>query len=659
MLVLCAIAMLGSVRNLQATTTYRYSGSSSVLWTTNSTKNFTIARVGSGALTVHGALTGSSKFRLYNTSVYLPDSAHDSLGVYDTVRQFVVAFSSSIADTTYATLILHDSSRADTISLIGFGTADTNDFEASPSNNISLYPPTTSYGWEYITNHHSTSFTEYAAISGDSGFTIHGHGSSVTINQYGYGTDSLRIDYHAYHSGAANGYLHIWTDSGHRTSTYIYLYGYDSTGGGGGGTTLTAPVITGPALGVVQFGDTACGTVIIRNPNSVPMRITHIVDSAAYDNNWSATGMHSTPFTLAAHDSTTYTLCWTPPHNNWFDSYVSIFASYSDSAGRSSGSAHSYASAHGPSCYTPYPDSIAQMSDVMAGGYIEGVSGFIMHIDSTMVIADVQMDSGAVTILSPSFPRTVHNGDTVMVHFRVTPSAANPPHGTYRGFAEFATGNCYQEFYIRGQVVTNSSDSLGLFADQTELLTLRSDTTSITRTFRFINNSGGREFVTSASLSTGAHFHITGYDPHSPWDTLANGASMGITIQFDADTNGFYRDSLTINTQGGLKGQVFNLEAIRSQGVSAGVQQIALVSPASLSIVPNPATGPVVIALSNTRRSTLEIFDLLGARIAIVPDAPSYIWQPGNLPAGSYIIRASGVDANGAQFVISKSLILQ
>ncbi len=57
-----------------------------------------------------------------------PDTVNDTGWRYDTARGFYVSFSSSIADTSYAKLVIYDNNHSDTISLVGYGMDDRIDY---------------------------------------------------------------------------------------------------------------------------------------------------------------------------------------------------------------------------------------------------------------------------------------------------------------------------------------------------------------------------------------------------------------------------------------------------------------------------------------------------------------------------------------------------
>jgi hypothetical protein len=345
-----------------------------------------------------------------------------------------------------------------------------------------------------------------------------------------------------------------------------------------------------------------------------------------------------------------------------------ITVSYSDTSGLTgSVEGTAYGAVYG-SCLESLrsnSDSL-KLDEVIYGGYVEATESFIIHSDTELSAGSgVMYQGGSVQVISPSLPMRVHAGDSVKITFRVTPGSMDSSIyglGLYYGYIPLYLGGCTGEITFQGDVTDSTSGALQLFSDQTELLALRSSTTTVTKTFDFVNSSGLPERVTSVSLANGSHFSITGYDPHAPVDTLYSNDQLGITLQFDANTTGFYQDSLTIVTEAGLSTPVihrFNVEAIRE--ASSGVTLITMTSPVDVTLSPNPTQGLVSISIGNAARAQVEVFDLLGSKLANVPNVStsSYTWNAGNLPNGIYIVRASGTDENGNTFVISKRLVLE
>src|SRR5438046_1368157 len=93
--------MLGMSGVSQATTTYSYTGSKHLTWTSNGAQTITVHRTGGGAaLTVYGAIYGSPNFTLDNTIAYWPDSSKDTAFQNNQPGYFTIRFASAKPDTS-------------------------------------------------------------------------------------------------------------------------------------------------------------------------------------------------------------------------------------------------------------------------------------------------------------------------------------------------------------------------------------------------------------------------------------------------------------------------------------------------------------------------------------------------------------------------------
>lgn len=76
----------------------------------------------------------------------------------------------------------------------------------------------------------------------------------------------------------------------------------------------------------------------------------------------------------------------------------------------------------------------------------------------------------------------------------------------------------------------------------------------------------------------------------------------------------------------------------------------------SLAITPNPAREAVRIALTGAEESSVQIFDMLGKEVYSSSITSEARWTAPT--SGVYIVRVSGIDANGEEFIISKRLVI-
>ncbi len=688
-LVLLALVFMAG-NSARATETYSYSGSHSLTWTTNTYKTLAIHRTGGyDSLMVFESLSGSSKFSIEQPYfVSWGDTTNDSAWQYDSTRYIYISFSSSIADTSNATLVIHDSHHSDTITLTGIGTDDRVDYTYSLINDR---PDTSRAGTEIVYIYYTPDSGTTASLDG----IIYNHRTSpidvlMSVDDSTYwsvdgqgGQDDLSLNGTSDHtSGRTFAITYtphgVYLDSVEATisctSPYsqgskIMIYVIDSRYA----PTYYIPMVIAPNLGTVANDSTKCETVYISDSTAQDITITSI--TVGNNDGWTSSDMPSLPFTLSAWGGNkSFTICFSPG-KQYFGQSVSdyVTVTYADSSDLK-GSVTGYVYAQTQSCIQEISDSI-KLDEVLFGGYVDAQATFVFHADSVLrgITGEVLPIGGSVQILSPTLPMNVHNGDTVTFSFRVKPdgeadSAEN--YYSYYGYYLMYLGECSAEINFTGAVTGETNSTLDLFQNETGLLALTTSDNTTIDTFWFDNNESGQVIVNGVSLSQGTNFSILGELPHALNDTLSSGHLMGVIVKFDGDTNGFYHDSLTITTElsathkkdeisSNTTKHVFNLEALHTQG-AAGVAQPIAVSAATISIVPNPASGPVMISVNEAAKAEIEVFDLLGNRILNAPQMGSnaYEWNESGMANGIYIVRATGVDANGTSFVISKRMVL-
>lgn len=651
--------LLVAATQARAVVSYSYSGSHSLTWTTNSWKYLSISRTGGYTpLTVNAFLTGSSKFSLNTSTVYFEDSSKDTGYMFP--RSIGVSFNSTANDTCVAWLILYDNNRSDTIMLTGYGTLDTRDFTVTDTNiNIVV--------------HHDSSGGPVVAVGSDAIKNM--QGSAISVSAFVLDSTNFSLDNtggHEIFSLAANApknFSIYYTGSGvYQTSTKIYLYCYSPyyqlriiTVNVTDPTLVPKqyePTVVAPWLGYISAGDSACGLVTVTNKNAQAITITYM--SGADSLHWSTSGRATTPLVLQPNGTTTFTVCYHSTGNDMNTAqYDNIYVRYRDSSGVT-GTVSATASVWVRD-FVDAHDTTA-LDDVVLGGFVDASAFFVVHKSARMTAGTgVVYQGGSVQILSPALPDSIHAGDTVEVRFRVKP---NPDSGSfYEGYIPIHIGSWNGEIAFYGKVVVRTSNDsthgLSIYANQSELIAMRTSNTVVVDTFWFANNYGGNTTVSNATLSTGApHFFILGYVPHGLPVTLSANQSMGIIIQFKGDTLGYYHDSLYIESSNSLTTTRIDVEAIMASQNGAGVARTAPATGAALFVSPNPANGPVQIAVDGARTATIEVYDLLGVRILSMPNMTQASWNADAIGGGAYIVRATGVDAQGHTYSITKRLIL-
>jgi hypothetical protein len=84
----------------------------------------------------------------------------------------------------------------------------------------------------------------------------------------------------------------------------------------------------------------------------------------------------------------------------------------------------------------------------------------------------------------------------------------------------------------------------------------------------------------------------------------------------------------------------------------------------NISVSPNPAEGQVIIAVENAQNLTAEIYDVLGNLVWTDRGISEVRWNLKGTSAvaassGIYIIKISGIDSQGGEFLESRKLVIQ
>ena len=97
---------------------------------------------------------------------------------------------------------------------------------------------------------------------------------------------------------------------------------------------------------------------------------------------------------------------------------------------------------------------------------------------------------------------------------------------------------------------------------------------------------------------------------------------------------------------------------------SAGVSEQATVT-VDVSIMPNPSTGNITIIANGAEKLTAKIYDVLGNLVAVANGSSgSAVWNGESndgmrVSTGAYVIRITGIDSCGNEFVATKEAIIE
>jgi hypothetical protein len=592
----------------------------------------------SDSLRVYATIVGSSHFSVSPSSAFFNAS--------DTAKSFIVSFSTTTNDTSNAILLLSGNNSTDTVRLTGYDTSythrvPTRDFdEIVVVRSLTIWPSHDStLGYFIIRRAADTTVVVTATIQG-AGWSL-GDSSIQTLTRTltSASNYSIPIVYWSSHHQRDTAMLVLSANNPLVQRDTFYIYGSDSN------YSHSALHLSFAAadFDTTVFYDTTCKTIYLTNPNASAITLTSLLASTSNGGSSWISSAPSLPISIAAGDSVAFTLCFTP---YWPGAASStITAQFSDSQSKYGTDSRTYGFV-GENCFTANTDSIL-VDDVYLGGYSDVSVTF--HFNKAYSNVTWTGDSTGLVTLIGSNPFSVVKGETKTLTFRVHPSAIGP----YNRYSYLSAGNCSSLLEMFGRALPNSADTLNLFSPSSDLLKMQTASDTVTRTFTFRNNSGSTMRVTNVSLAQGSHFAITGIHPHATPDTLANLGLLGVDLLFQGDTNGTYDDSLTIVTDGMLQAVTFHLQAIKN---ALSVTQIEP-NPIMLQITPNPAQGPVTIDVTGVRSADLEVFDLLGHRIAESNTGGSWRWSTSDVAAGTYIVRATG-ELNGTTFTKSQRIVV-
>lgn len=423
------------------------------------------------------------------------------------------------------------------------------------------------------------------------------------------------------------------------------------------------------------IGTTKCGYLHIRNPNNFPITIT-TASWVGNGTNFKINTKISLPKIIAANSSDSVEICFTAPDIYGIVDVYELHLEYS-AVGRKISASYCAAIASTKACFTInskipsiFNNNMAFESTIV-GGYTDMNVTFTNNTDREITVTDVfhrpsnGKGSDFITIVSPtSFPVKIASGKEFDMTMRFAPTQDIYMMGFTWGLHLLAGSdslcNLSETYYGYGYILNgNDTDAHTLFPSQLEVLPMKSEQNTSSKIFRFVNNGQTNVKVSGLSLRDGKHFSITSPKQSDLPITVNVGDHLDVELTFDANSNGFYTDSLIIVTDKALTSIPYHIQAVRT-----GVASVKSSSsdPVSITIVPNPATTTTIIHASGITTTSMEIFDVLGNSIATHSGSE---WQfntsesTRSLSAGSYFVRVSGFDSNGNPIVQTKRLVIR
>jgi hypothetical protein len=179
------------------------------------------------------------------------------------------------------------------------------------------------------------------------------------------------------------------------------------------------------------------------------------------------------------------------------------------------------------------------------------------------------------------------------------------------------------------------------------------------QTIAFQNNLNTAVTISGLTF-TGAqssNFTVIGSTPALP-ATLQAGDIINIQVQFNCGpNNGFYTANLNLQTQGGIAPIVIPFQTIQ-QGPASVAR--AEESGVTISVSPNPTRGIVRVEVKDAASANVEILNVLGQTVA-TGEGTSFYWngETAGVSAGIYIVRVSGTNAAGREFVETRQIVVE
>jgi hypothetical protein len=423
------------------------------------------------------------------------------------------------------------------------------------------------------------------------------------------------------------------------------------------------------------FGTTKCGYLHIKNPYNFPITITKFTwyGSGA---NFKSTTTWSLPKTIDANSSDSVDVCFTAPSTYGLVDAYELQIEYSG-PGTNTATGAFAAIGTTKACFTlntTVPaifDNNHQFESTIVGGHTDMNLVYTNNTDREITVTDVfhksQNGNGNdfLSVVSPSsLPVKIAAGKEFNVTLRFAPTQAIARMGFIWGLHLLAGSdslcNLSETYYGYGYILTgDDTDAHTLFPSQMEVLPMQSEKNSTTKSFHFVNNGAVNLKVTGVALADGTHFTISSPKQSDLPITVKVGDALDVDLTFDANSNGFYTDSLIITTDKAATTIPYHIQAVRT-GV-AGVD-MPIASPIVISIVPNPAETATTITTSGIEYPMMQLFDELGNNLGTRSAATWQLTVSGatcKLAAGNYFVRVSGIDTNGKPVVQTKRLVIR
>ncbi|MEP7235892.1 MAG: T9SS type A sorting domain-containing protein, partial [Ignavibacteriota bacterium] len=416
-------------------------------------------------------------------------------------------------------------------------------------------------------------------------------------------------------------------------------------------------------------GSQHCSDVIIDNKNNTPVIVTSITISGNGASDFAFNPAPSFPFTIGEFTKTTVPFCYNAPNARGTYSTPHFDVTYhADGAAEYTQTTTLYGST--VDCIGVTPDTI-EFGSLIAGGNAQSEIEVTNTFDHTITLSGESWQNdtngSSFSLLSPTFPITLGSKETKKLNFNFAPALTTfgRCYAIYNlNFTGADDSTCTSmQVNLEGLSVDptdTARNTFQLFPNVSSAMPILSDQQKTSKDFIFYNNSPNKVKVISVSVKDGTHFAIVSPTTSDLPITLAPNEQMKVTISFDANMNGYYNDELDISTENGFATHSFSLQAVRTNGIPAGVASHVAITP-QITLSPNPSRGEVMISIADANIRSIAIYDMLGNLISSQNGSSNWKWdgtaENGELSyAGTYFVRAEGISASGDHFVTTSKL---
>jgi hypothetical protein len=437
----------------------------------------------------------------------------------------------------------------------------------------------------------------------------------------------------------------------------------------------------------VPAGTQSCRTVRISNPTATAVTIDSASLSGTSAGSYSVSG--ATNLVVAANSTQYVTVCFTPVAG-MEDQNATLNLYYT--SGTMKGTLHvalegsvesvdTTGTGTGSNRCIHVRRSIGVIGPIVQGGtasstiYLTNATGGNVSISGATLTSG---DSAAFSVSASQFPLNIAAGQQGQFTVTFNPTNANAM-GQVRYTSRVqltATGDSLNCGSITIQVggvavpgnhrdTTKHSIDLtsGGSVDLNNTIGITTTGTTTVDTLTFYNTTSAPITVNSVFMPTTANLSLIGSTVTTP-TVIQPGGQIQAYVQFNSNgqTGTVFTNQLYVATDQSIQPQAFLLQAIQ-----AAPAAVAAKTPASVdfSIVPNPSSGDIRVILPNNATSvSVEIFDLLGNRVAQLTSAQNFSWKGEDasgtvVPAGVYVVRVSGTDAEGHEVRGTRQVVIQ